>query len=454
MTGDTAATERRTRFAVAPLVILSLVNLVDQIDTSVLRGVLPFLKDEWGLSDFELGLLGFAFVFVHSVAAIPAGFVADRYRRTRVIGFTLLSWSALSAFAAASINYVQLFFARALLGIGQAIDDPSSTALLADYYPPRQRGRIFSVQQVATFVGLGAGVGLGGFVAEALGWRWAFLLVGGPGSIIALLVFGLREPHRGEADGVTATTVLVREGRGTLSIRAFLRRSWSELLGELRMIFGIPTMRYILVGVATLLFTVQGVAFWLAVYHQRYSGMSVTESTTTTAGVFVAGGLIGTFGGGWLADRVYGRTPGARISAVSTAVLVCLGLFLLSFNVPVGPRIVLQLLSVAAGASAAPGIRASLMDVAPVASRGVTASAFALVSALFGTALAPPLVGIISDATSLLAAFYIISPPVVLGTLIMLRARHTLGRDAQAIVEAIMARAKPEEPATQGELDG
>ena len=454
MTGGQGSTPAKAGFVAGPLIVLSLVNLVDQIDTSILRGVLPFLKDEWSLSDFQLGLLGFAFVFVHSIAAIPAGFIADRYKRTRVIGFTLLSWSALSAFAASSVSYIQLFFARALLGIGQAVDDPSSTALLADYYPPGQRGRIFSVQQVATFVGLGAGVGLGGFVAEALSWRWAFLLVGGPGSIIALLVFGLREPHRGESDGVTAETVLVREGRGTLSIRAFLRRSWTELVQEMRMIFRIPTMRYILVGVATLLFTVQGVAFWLAVYHQRYSDMSVTESTAIVAGVFVAGGLIGTFGGGWLADRVYGRTPGARISTVATAILVCLGLILLSFNVPVGPRIVLQFLSVAAGASAAPGIRASMMDVAPVASRGVTASAFALTSALFGTALAPPLVGFISDRTSLLAAFYIISPQVVVGTLIMLRARHTLGRDAQAIIEAVMARAQPQEPVAQGEADG
>jgi MFS family permease len=443
-----------------PLVVLGLVSLVDQIDTSILRGVLPFLKDEWGLSDFELGLLGFAFVFVHALAAIPSGFIADRYRRTRVIGFTLLSWSAISAIAASSVNYINLFIARALLGIGQAVDDPSSTALLADYYPARQRGRIFAVQQVATFVGLGAGVALGGFVAEQLGWRWAFLLVGVPGSLIALAVFRLREPHRGEADGVALEHVTqhAKFRGGTLSARDFLRNARRDLWQEMRMIFGIPTMRYLLVGVATLLFTVTGIGFWLAVYHQRYSGMSVTESTSTTAGIFVAGGLLGTFAGGWIADRVYGRGPASRITAVAVAILASLGFFLLSFNVPVAPRIALQLIGVAVGASAAPGIRASMMDVVPAASRGVSASAFALTSAVFGQALAPPLVGLISDWTSLQAAFYIVAPQVAIGALILLRARRTLEQDAQAIIEAVIARAQqeaePEEALTQGDVDG
>ncbi|MGH2759259.1 MAG: MFS transporter, partial [Actinomycetota bacterium] len=443
MAGGQGSTERTARFAAGPLVVLALVNLVDQIDTSVLRGVLPILKEDWALSDFQLGSLGFAFVFVHSLAAIPSGFIADRYRRTRAIGYTLLSWSAISALAAASVNYANLFVARALLGIGQAVDDPSSSSLLADYYPARQRGRVFAVQQVATFVGLGAGVGLGGFIASAMGWRWAFLLVGGPGSIIAFLVFKLREPHRGESDGITREQVVEHDRfrGGSLGLGAFLAKARHDLWQEMRMIFGIPTMRYILVGVATLLFTVTGIGYWLAVYHQRYSGMSVTESTSTTAVIFVVGGLLGTFAGGWITDRVYGRGPASRITAVGVAILVSLGLILASFSVPVAPRIALQILGVAVGASAAPGIRASMMDVVPAASRGVSASAFALTSAIFGQALAPPFIGLISDLTSsLLAAFYIVSPQVAVGALILLRARKTIGVDAQAILEAIVAR--------------
>jgi sugar phosphate permease len=279
-------------------------------------------------------------------------------------------------------------------------------------------------------------------VAEQLSWRWAFLLVGAPGSVIAFLVFRLREPHRGESDGIAPSdSTHVKFRGGSVGIGEFLAKARRELWQEMRMIFGIPTMRYILVGVATLLFTVTGISFWLAVYHQRYSGMSVTRATATTAVVFVVGGLLGTFAGGWISDRAFGRGPASRISAVAISIFLCAGLFVASFNVPVGPRIALQIVSVAAGASAAPGIRASIMDVVPAASRGVTASAFALTSAVFGQALAPPFMGLLSDWTSLLGAFYIVMPQILIGTLILLRARKTLARDAQAIIEAIVERA-------------
>ena len=196
-----ASTERRTTpghaYAVWPMVLLALVNLVDQIDMAIVRGVLPILEDEWHLSDLQLGSLGFAFVFVNSAATIPAGWLADRVRRTQLMGWTLLSWSGLIALSATAVNYLNLLFARAVMGIGQAIDDPASTSLLGDFYPSRMRGRVFSLQQVSVFVGGALGLGLGGLVGSTLGWRWAFALVGMPGSIVALLVFRLREPRRG-----------------------------------------------------------------------------------------------------------------------------------------------------------------------------------------------------------------------------------------------------------------
>lgn len=435
-------------YTVGPLGVLALVSIIDQVDMSVLRGVLPLLKDEWGLSDFQLGSLGFAFIFVNSLATIPAGWVADRFKRTNIIGWTLLSWSALSALSAAAINFVTLFGARASLGFGQAIDDPASTSLLGDYYPAKVRGRIFSWQQIAATAGGGLGIGLGGFVGAALGWRWAFLLVGMPGSLLALLVFRLREPVRGEAEGVTADTA--REPiAAQMSPREFFTVALRELVSELRMIFGIRTMRYILVGVGTLLFTVSGVGYWLTVYHERYSGMSPAQAAGITAGVLTLGGVVGTLWGGSIADRVYGRVRGGRIVVVAAGIMVCTATFLLSFNVPVIPvRVAMQVGGVFAIASAFPGLRASMMDVIPAESRGVGVSAFALVSTVFGTALAPPLVGALSDLTSLLGAYYIVTPPIFVGTLILLRARDTIEADAMAMMQALAARSTPDEAET------
>ena len=449
-------------YAKKPLYVLSAVALIDQIDVSILRGLLPLLEKEFGLSDFQLGMLGFAFVFVNAIATIPAGWFADRYSRTKIIGWTLLSWSGLSALSAAAVNFPSLFAARAALGIGQAVDDPCSTSLLTDYYPPNLRGRVFSFQQISVFAGGGLGLALGAFVGEQLGWRWAFLLVGMPGSIAAYFCFRLREPRRGEGDeaGLKAhlaaasvapiepdqgvAPVVSADGGETtgMSLKEFWHEARTSLVSELKMIFGIRTMRYILIGVGILLFTVSGVGFWLTVYHDRYSGMSATQAANTTAGILAVAGIIGTLYGGRLADQVFGTGPAGRIRLVSNAIFACAVLFLISFLQPIVPlRIGLQFFGVLAISMAFPALRASMMDVIPAESRGVSTSAFALTSTVFGTAFAPPLLGLLSDTIdSLVGAFYIVTPPIILGSLIMRRAQHTIAEDAQAIITKMLER--------------
>jgi MFS family permease len=438
------------RFPLGPLLVMALVSLVDQIDVSVARGVLPILEDEWRLSDTELGLISSVFVFVSALATIPAGYVADHYRRTRVIGWTLLSWSGLILLSATAINYANLLVARAAMGIGQAVDDPASTSYLGDSYPSRMRARVFSFQQVSFFLGGGIGLALGGWIGETFGWRWAFAVVGVPGAIVALAAFRLREPRRGEAELPETMTWAEIEalpprpvdrvrGAEGLTVRQFARLAATELVSELKMIFGIRTMRYVLVGVAALLFTVSGIATWLAIYHERYSDMTVTQATAVTGGLLGVGGLIGTLAGGAFSDRYHHRWVGGRVVIVVWSSVACALLFMLSFAVgPVGLRVALQFLGVTAAAGAAPGLRAAMLDVVPPDSRGVGASAMALTTSVFGLALAPVLVGALSSLTgSLVTAFYLVFPPVILGLMMLLRARHTLEDDARAIVTAI-----------------
>src|SRR5207253_10536960 len=89
---------------------------------------------------------------------------------------------------------------RGALGFVQAITEPSAASLLSDYYPSEQRGRAFAIQQIMMVAGFGLGVGLGGAVRATLGWRWAFLLIGGPSTLVALLAYRLKEPKRGAGD--------------------------------------------------------------------------------------------------------------------------------------------------------------------------------------------------------------------------------------------------------------
>lgn len=438
------------RFPLTPLIVMALVSLVDQIDVSVARGVLPILEDEWSLSDTKLGLITSVFVVISALATVPAGWVADHYRRNRVIGWTLLSWSGLILLSATAVNYVNLLVARAAMGIGQAVDDPASTSYLGDSYPARMRGRVFAFQQVSFFLGGGIGLALGGWVGETFGWRWAFAVVGLPGALVAVAVFRLREPRRGEAElPETMTWEEIEElpprertgatGAEGLTMRQFTRLAATELISQMRMIFGIRTMRYVLVGVASLLFTVNGVATWLAIYHERYSDMSVTRATLVTGGILGLGGIIGTIAGGAFSDRFHHLWKGGRIAIVVWSAVLSALLFMASFAVePVAIRVGLQFLGVLSAAGAAPGLRAVMLDVVPPESRGVGASAMALTTSVFGAALAPVLVGGVSSLTgSLVAAFYLTFPPVILGLMLLLRARHTLEDDARAIITAI-----------------
>lgn len=430
---------------------MALVGLVDQIDIGVLRGVLPTLQEEWDLSDTQIGTLPAIFIVLNAFATIPAGWLSDNVRRTRLIGWVLLSWSALILLSAVAWNFTSMLAARSVMGIGQAVDDPASTSLLGDTYPAGMRARVFAWTQVAFFLGGGIGVALGGWMAVNVGWRWAFVVVAAPSAVVAVSCFRLREPRRGEADLHPSLTseqvaeigdIATEEDSGAEDLRFadFVALARTQLVSELRMIFAIRTMRYVLVGVSALLFTVAGISVWLPIYHQRFSDMSIDEATMLVGGVLGLGGLIGTFLGGWLSDRFADRILGGRIVVVVYSAILCAVLFMISFAVqPVWLRILLQFLGVLAAAGAAPGLRAAMLDVTPPESRGVGASAFALTAALLGPALAPFVVGQLSDLTgSLVTAFYIVFPPVIVGLMLLLRARHTINEDAAAIITKMM----------------
>jgi MFS family permease len=284
-----------------------------------------------------------------------------------------------------------------------------------------------------------------------------------PGSLIAYFCFRLQEPRRGQGDeaGLAAhhqaaasvapieidegvAPSIAADGGATagMGIGEFAKEAWRSLVEEMKMIFGIRTMRYVLIGVGILLFTVSGVGYWLTVYHDRYSGMTYQQAASVTAITLAVAGIIGTIYGGRLADKVFGSGPAGRIRLVSNAIFACAVLFLASFMLPIVPvRIALQFFGVLAISMAFPALRASMMDVVPAESRGVSASAFALTSTVFGTALAPPLLGLLSDSmNSLVGAFYIVTPPIIVGSLILRRAQHTIVEDAQAIITKMLER--------------
>jgi MFS family permease len=443
--GNGAAPERTPLLASSwPMWVLGFVLGVDAADQSILRGVVPFIKSSFHVSDAAVGFLASAFVFVNAFVTIPAGYLADRLHRKRVIAWTIVLWSAITALTGAARSFTQLILVRAALGFGLGITEPSANSLLIDYYPGQQRGRAFSIQQLMTFVGLGTGLGLGGTIGSHFGWRWAFVIVGVPGVLTSLLVLRLREPKRGHGDALTmgiASSLDEDIERVPLfehGVRTFVGDMMRGLRDDVRTIMGIPTMRFVLVGVGVLLFSVTGITFWLPVYLERFAHLTVTEASNAVGAMFVLGGVSGTLAGGRIADRFYGRIQGARVAIPAYCIMLATVLFVVSFlPIPTPLVLTIETFGVFVSTLCIPALRAGAGDAMPANLRGAGFAAFSLISIVGGAALAPPVLGALSDATNLRVAFLICMPAVFLGALILLRARRHLDEDVAKVLTAV-----------------
>src|ERR1700722_15210228 len=172
-TGDPAGPPRvAVRFAARGLFVLTVINLLNYLDRFIPSAVLPQMKASGIVStDFQLGFLAPGFVVVYMLAAPAFGYLGDRRSRTRPIAIGVALWSLATMWSGLSRTYWELFASRAAVGIGEAAYATISPALLADYYPPARRGRIFAIFYMAIPVGAALGYVVGGLVSQAWGWR-------------------------------------------------------------------------------------------------------------------------------------------------------------------------------------------------------------------------------------------------------------------------------------------
>jgi MFS family permease len=442
-----------------PMWVLGLVILTDQVDQNIVRGLITPLQEEFGVGDAAIGVLLSAFILVNGVITVPAGYLADRWNRTRTVGHTVIAWSGITALNAAAPNFGALVGIRAALGFGQAITEPAAASLLADYYPMHQRGRAFSVQQVMLFVGFGLGIGLGGLVGATLGWRWAFLIVGSPSVLVAFLVYRLKEPRRGMSDRLHVGIVDDDEDGGEApspplferGVKAFLAEMVVGLRDDLRTISSITTMRYALVGVGVLLFTITAVGAWLPQFYTRQLGVAEGQAEAYVGLLVLLGGVPGVLLGGRLADHYATRIRGARMAIPAYCLLVGNALVVISYlRLGFAAAYALELVGFFVITMSIPALRAGMSDAIPANLRGAGFGAFNLVAVVCGQAAAPLVVSVLSQMfdNNLRTAFLIVSPPVFIGALILLKARDHMDDDAarifQAVVEAMQRQQERE----------
>jgi predicted MFS family arabinose efflux permease len=179
------------------------------------------LEREMHLTPVQLGLLGSGFAWVYGLAAPLAGIVVDRARRKTVILGGLHAWSVICLATVVSRNFTHLFLFRAAEGLGETFYFPASTSMLSDYHGSLTRSRALGLHQTAVYMGTIGGGFFAGLIAEAYGWRWSFVVFGGLGVLLGVVLTRfLVEPPRGAAD---APTALHETGSPELGFGAFLR---------------------------------------------------------------------------------------------------------------------------------------------------------------------------------------------------------------------------------------
>jgi MFS family permease len=423
-----------------PVVLLALVAFIDSVDRGILPGVLDAVQKDLGFSDTQAGLLGSIAVFMSFVVTIPAGYMADRFMRKRIIAICLAAWGAISALNSVVRSYGQFLAVRAALGAGETIDNPASASLISDYYPITIRGRAFAYQRVAPTVGTAIGIAIAGIVEEKLGWRAAFLVVGVPGSALAFAVWRMREPRRGESDGGD-------DGGELLQVAS--RRGWAPLWAEVKTCMRVPSLRALMIGSAISTMAISGFGFWAAAFYQRHTSLRSAGAAASVGAIILVGAVIGTILGGRAADRARSREPGAPMRLAGFTQTVSALIFLPTFlNIPTVLRIVGHLIAVAFVVAAFPALTAMISEVVPAKIRGIAFSVSGFIGAL-ASAISPLLIGAVADAFpirvdgdlkgNLAIAFATVTPLIIVGALIVLNGRRHVERDI-ANVPALEAR--------------
>lgn len=270
------------------LLILTGVYTFNFIDRQILVILQESIKGELGLSDTQLGLMtGLTFALFYVTLGIPIARFSDRSNRRNIVALSLAIWSAMTALSGLVMNYTQLLLARIGVGIGEAGGSPPSHAMISDYFPPEKRATALSIYSMGIYIGILLGYLGGGWIDQHYGWRMAFFALGIPGILYALiLMFTVKEPPRGLTDKVPS------------------RENNSSFAESIKNMFSIKTFTLMALASGLHTFGNYGMGNFFAPFLARVHGMEV-GAIGLWLGVCVGfGGMIGTYLGGFLADRM------------------------------------------------------------------------------------------------------------------------------------------------------
>jgi MFS family permease len=295
------------------------------VDRTIISTIGQAIKVDLKLSDAQLGVLGgLAFALLYTTLGVPIARLAERRNRVNIISIAIVIWSVFTAFCGIAQNFVQLLLYRAGVGVGEAGLSPAAHSLISDYFDARRRASALAVYAFGIPAGGMIGSIAGGWIAQTFGWRWAFVLVGLPGVLIALAMkLRIKDPPRGYADREAEGDKSAAYLGATPAVPAFsLKDEFRELRAVAKTLFGRWPVFHFVMGITLTSFADYGIGTFSSPYFMRQFGLDL-------ATVGLIGGLVGgistgagTLIGGYLTDWL------SRHTLRAYAIVPAIGLFI------------------------------------------------------------------------------------------------------------------------------
>ncbi len=417
-------------YLVTLIILLMLVSIVNVADKELLSPVASAVKSELALSDTQLGSLRSVVFLAALLGQFLWGPLSDRWVRKYVIVIGTVIWSGVTWLTSLAGSYPQLLAARGAMSFAEGCFNPSAYALATDTFPKRRHGLVLGLLTLTYPVGAAAAL----VVASVIGtvhWRRPFVIYGIIGIILGLLVLAIvREPARGATEE---------------SVAAAAGYSGRFSLAEFRRVLAVPSVGLVFALDACQASVNWSFSFWAPTYLTRYRIAPTAEVASLALLPAIAGFVCGALLGGWLIDRLRGRTARAAAWVALAAMAGGLAMALVVFNV-------FQLAWLMAAAFALglisymvlPAVSICMFSVVPPETKATTISTSNIILNLV-ISLLSFLIGVVSDAAGLRLAFGgAVLLMFSLGLIVCLRLLRTLAGDAaaqQALVAARAARA-------------
>jgi predicted MFS family arabinose efflux permease len=403
--------------------------LFDYIDRQVIVSLFPYIKDEWSLSDKQLGSLVSIISIVVAAGGIPVALLADRVSRVKSIVVMATLWSVATISCVFTTNYSQLFLARAVVGAGETGYGSAGAALISALFPRRLRSTVLGAFFAAGSLGSVLGVFLGGVIAAEWGWKAAFGVVGVPGLVLALLYLHVRDYK----------TVALTPGSSSVSqsVGKALKHIFGTLLRT-------RTLLWVCIAGATQLVTMSAVTSWLTSFLNRSQGMAPADAARHTALVILASAA-GVLFWGIVVDRLARRRPRNKLPGLSALCVATSVIFMLAFSgictanaqfalIAVGGFFMNSIIGVVTGIA---------MDVTHPSMRATGAALLAAIFNLLGLATGPFLTGVLSDLWGLQQALAVVPLFSILAAVLFAIAMRSYDADAARVSDVRLDVAQP-----------